>query len=104
MERLMKETRRRTHTVGIFANAASCDLLDHNGTWQCERMGFLGMERLDERPVIPAASPKTATAGCKGESMQRVQYSPSSEGADQSMATEQTASLRHHEDCFKKTS
>ena len=56
MERLMREIKRRTRVVGIFPNAASSDrligaqLLDRHETWQCEKMRYLAMDRLEAVP------------------------------------------------------
>ncbi len=53
IERVMREIKRRTHSVGIFPNEASCDrligahLLERHETWQCERMRYLVMEHLE---------------------------------------------------------
>jgi transposase-like protein len=63
MERLMKEIKRRTHVVGIFPNAASCDrlvgaqLLERHDAWQCERMRYLDMDHIERRPAdsVPRA-------------------------------------------------
>ena len=50
LERLMRELKRRTRTVGIFPNEASCDrlvgalLLECHEDWQCERARYLSME------------------------------------------------------------
>ena len=56
MERLMREIKRRTRVVGIFPNAASSDrligaqLLERHETWQCEKMRYLAMDRLEAAP------------------------------------------------------
>jgi transposase-like protein len=61
MERVMREIKRRTHVVGIFPNEASCDrlvgaqLLERHDTWQCERMRYLVMDHIEERPQETAA-------------------------------------------------
>lgn len=66
MERVMREIKRRTRVVGIFPNEASADrligahLIERHETWQCERMRYLSMERLDlthedTRPQTSAA-------------------------------------------------
>jgi transposase-like protein len=57
MERLMREIKRRTHVVGIFPNASSCDrlvgahMLERDEAWQCERMRYLVMDHLDPMPI-----------------------------------------------------
>lgn len=54
MERLMKEIKRRTHVVGIFPNASSCDrlagaqLIEMHESWQCARMRYLVMDDLEQ--------------------------------------------------------
>lgn len=59
MERLMREVKRRTHSVGIFPNEASCDrlvgahLLERHETWQCERTRYLVMDRLEAQRQAP---------------------------------------------------
>jgi len=64
MERVMKEIKRRTHVVGIFPNAASCDrlvgaqLLERHDKWQCEQMRYLAMEHLENVQAETAPSSK----------------------------------------------
>jgi transposase-like protein len=56
MERLMREIKRRTHVVGIFPNASSCDrlvgahFLERHESWQCERQRYLVMDHLEQPP------------------------------------------------------
>jgi putative transposase len=64
MERLMREIKRRTHSVGIFPNEASCDrlvgahLLERHERWHCERMRYLVMEHLEQSCASVASKPK----------------------------------------------
>jgi transposase-like protein len=66
LERLMREIKRRTHTVGIFPNEASCErligaqLLERHDAWQCEPMRYLAMEHL-ERMESEARPPGEST-------------------------------------------
>jgi len=62
LERVMREIKRRTNVVGIFPNEPSADrligahLIERHERWQCERMRYLSMERLDTatRPIAAA--------------------------------------------------
>jgi transposase-like protein len=66
MERLMKEIKRRTHVVGIFPNEASCDrlvgahLIERHETWQCERMRYLVMDHIEQKPARKTRGKKAA--------------------------------------------
>lgn len=66
MERLMREIKRRTHVVGIFPNESSCDrlvgahFLERDESWQCERMRYLVMDRLEQAPQQKAQKSKVA--------------------------------------------
>jgi len=59
LERLMREIKRRTRVVGIFPNESSCDrlvgahFLERDETWQCERMRYLVMDHLEQKPQQP---------------------------------------------------
>lgn len=66
MERIMKEIKRRTNVVGIFPNEASCDrlvgahLIERHETWQCERMRYLVMDHLEQKPARKTRCKKAA--------------------------------------------
>lgn len=67
MERVMREIKRRTRVVGIFPNTAACDrligahLIERDETWQCERMRYLIIERLDQERLLAAQNKTTIT-------------------------------------------